>query len=155
VIHVIWMADSSVLWPHSSSNQTLALKKQIRFFSESFRVLPDSFISKNEGMAKGTRAKTGRLEHWRGYTITALVEEPVERVERRVTASLPSRALKPIAMPDDRLRYNHRNTTSCVMALSNTEKQARYRERHLALYEKVDSGDPNLSIHGIGSSVNS
>jgi hypothetical protein len=27
VIHVIWMADSSVLWPHSSSNQTLALKK--------------------------------------------------------------------------------------------------------------------------------
>jgi hypothetical protein len=47
------MADSSVLWPHSSSNQTVALKKKIRFFSESFHAPPDSFISKNEGMAKG------------------------------------------------------------------------------------------------------
>jgi hypothetical protein len=32
--------------------------------------------------------------HHRGYTITALVEELVERAERRVTARLPSRALK-------------------------------------------------------------
>jgi hypothetical protein len=29
-----------------------------------------------------------------GYTITTLVEELVERVERQVTARLPSRALK-------------------------------------------------------------
>jgi hypothetical protein len=41
-----------------------------------------------------TRAKMGRLAHHRGYTITALVEELVERAERRVTARLPSRALK-------------------------------------------------------------
>jgi len=42
----------------------------------------------------GTRAKMGRLARHRGYTITALVEELVERAERRVTARLPSRALK-------------------------------------------------------------
>ena len=36
----------------------------------------------------------GRLARHRGYTITALVEELVERAERRVTARLPSRALK-------------------------------------------------------------
>jgi hypothetical protein len=41
-----------------------------------------------------TRAKMGRLARHRGYTITALVEELVERAERRVTAWLPSRALK-------------------------------------------------------------
>jgi hypothetical protein len=41
-----------------------------------------------------TRAKMGRLARHRGYTITALVEELVERAERRVTARLPSRALK-------------------------------------------------------------
>jgi hypothetical protein len=35
-----------------------------------------------------------RLAHHRGYTITSLVEELVERAERRVTARLPSRALK-------------------------------------------------------------
>jgi hypothetical protein len=42
----------------------------------------------------GTRAKMGRLARRRGYTITALVEELVERGERRVTARLLSRALK-------------------------------------------------------------
>jgi hypothetical protein len=42
----------------------------------------------------GTRVKMGRLARHRGYTITALVEELVERAERRVTARLPSRALK-------------------------------------------------------------
>jgi hypothetical protein len=41
-----------------------------------------------------TRAKMGRLARHRGYTITALVEELVERAERRVTARLPSGALK-------------------------------------------------------------
>jgi macrodomain Ter protein organizer (MatP/YcbG family) len=41
-----------------------------------------------------TRAKMGRLARHRGYTITALVEELVEPAERRVTARLPSRALK-------------------------------------------------------------
>jgi hypothetical protein len=35
----------------------------------------------------------GRLARHRGYTITDLVEELVERAERRVTAGLPSRAL--------------------------------------------------------------
>jgi hypothetical protein len=38
--------------------------------------------------------KWDRLARHRGYTITALVEELVERAERRVTAKLPSRALK-------------------------------------------------------------
>jgi hypothetical protein len=42
----------------------------------------------------GTRAKMGRLARHRGYTITALVEELVERAEQRVTERLPSRALK-------------------------------------------------------------
>jgi adenylylsulfate kinase-like enzyme len=42
----------------------------------------------------GTREKMGRLARHRGYTITALVEELVERAEQRVTARLPSRALK-------------------------------------------------------------
>jgi hypothetical protein len=37
----------------------------------------------------GTRAKMGRLACRRGYTIAALVEELVERAERRVTARLP------------------------------------------------------------------
>jgi hypothetical protein len=41
-----------------------------------------------------TRAKMGRLARYRGYTLTAVVEELVERAERRVTARLPSRALK-------------------------------------------------------------
>ena len=41
-----------------------------------------------------TRAKMGRLARHRGYTITALVEELVERAERQVTTRLPSRALK-------------------------------------------------------------
>jgi predicted DNA-binding ribbon-helix-helix protein len=41
-----------------------------------------------------TRTKMGRLARHRGYTITALVEELVERAERRVTARLPSSALK-------------------------------------------------------------
>jgi hypothetical protein len=36
----------------------------------------------------------GRLASHRGYTITAIVEEPAERAEQRVTAGLPSRALK-------------------------------------------------------------
>jgi hypothetical protein len=36
----------------------------------------------------------GRLARHRGYTIIALVEELVERAERRVTARLPSGALK-------------------------------------------------------------
>jgi hypothetical protein len=40
-----------------------------------------------------TRAKMGRLARYRGYTITTVVEELVERAERRVTAMLPSRAL--------------------------------------------------------------
>jgi hypothetical protein len=40
------------------------------------------------------QAKMGRLARHRGYTLTALVEELVERAERRVTARLPSRALK-------------------------------------------------------------
>jgi hypothetical protein len=38
----------------------------------------------------GTRAKMGRLAHHRGYTITAFVEELIKRVERPVTARLPS-----------------------------------------------------------------
>jgi hypothetical protein len=43
----------------------------------------------------GTRAKMGRpLARHRSYTITDLVEELVERAEWRVTARLPSRALK-------------------------------------------------------------
>jgi hypothetical protein len=42
----------------------------------------------------GTRAKMGRLARHRGYTITALVEELVERAERQVTARLSPRALK-------------------------------------------------------------
>jgi hypothetical protein len=42
-----------------------------------------------------TRAKMVRLAHHHSYTITGLVEEPIERAERRVTARLPSRALKP------------------------------------------------------------
>jgi hypothetical protein len=42
----------------------------------------------------GTRAKIGRLARHRSYTITAFVEELVERAERRVTARLPSRAFK-------------------------------------------------------------
>jgi hypothetical protein len=41
-----------------------------------------------------TRAKMGRLACHRGYTITYLVEELIERAERRVRARLPSRALK-------------------------------------------------------------
>jgi hypothetical protein len=41
-----------------------------------------------------TTTKMGRLARHRGYTITALVEELVERAERRVTARLSSRALK-------------------------------------------------------------
>jgi hypothetical protein len=35
----------------------------------------------------------GRLANHRGYIITSLVKELVERAERRVTARLPSRAL--------------------------------------------------------------
>jgi hypothetical protein len=42
----------------------------------------------------GTRAKMGRLACQGGYTITALVEELVERAEWRETARLPSRVLK-------------------------------------------------------------
>jgi hypothetical protein len=42
----------------------------------------------------GTRTKMGRLARHDGYTITAPVEELVERAERRVTARLPSRAPK-------------------------------------------------------------
>jgi hypothetical protein len=42
----------------------------------------------------GTRAKMGRLARHRGYTITALDQELVEHAERRVTARMPSRALK-------------------------------------------------------------
>jgi hypothetical protein len=42
----------------------------------------------------GTRAKVDRLARHRGYTITDLVEKLVERTERRVTARLPSHALK-------------------------------------------------------------
>jgi hypothetical protein len=42
----------------------------------------------------GTGTKIFRLARHRGYTITAFVEELVERTERRVTARLPSRALK-------------------------------------------------------------
>ena len=38
----------------------------------------------------GTRAKRGRLARHRGYTITALVEEPIKRAEQPVTARLPS-----------------------------------------------------------------
>jgi hypothetical protein len=41
-----------------------------------------------------TRAKMGRLACHRGYTITYLVEELIERAEGRVRARLPSRALK-------------------------------------------------------------
>jgi hypothetical protein len=40
------------------------------------------------------QGETGRLAYHHGYTITTLVEELVERVERQVTARLPSRALK-------------------------------------------------------------
>jgi hypothetical protein len=40
----------------------------------------------------GTKVKIGRLACHRSYTITALVEELVERAERRVTTRLPSRA---------------------------------------------------------------
>jgi hypothetical protein len=36
----------------------------------------------------------GRFARNRGYTITALVEELAERAEQRVTARMPSRALK-------------------------------------------------------------
>jgi hypothetical protein len=42
----------------------------------------------------GNGAKIGCLARHQGYTITALVEKLVERTERRVTARLPSRALK-------------------------------------------------------------
>jgi hypothetical protein len=52
VIHVIWMGDSLVLLLRSSLQSARASKKQIRFFSERFCTPPDSFISKNEGMAK-------------------------------------------------------------------------------------------------------
>src|SRR6202007_2335269 len=76
VIHVIWMADSSVLWPHSSSNQTVALKKQIRFFSESFHAPPDSFISKNEGMAKVSAT------FWRIRAIRRIDDDVVPGVEQ-------------------------------------------------------------------------
>jgi predicted DNA-binding ribbon-helix-helix protein len=41
-----------------------------------------------------TRAKMGRLARHRGYTITALVEELVERAEQRVTAKLSGKALR-------------------------------------------------------------
>jgi hypothetical protein len=37
-----------------------------------------------------TRAKMGRLARHRGYTVTAFVEEVVERTQRRVTASCRS-----------------------------------------------------------------
>src|SRR5580693_2968680 len=53
VIHLIWMGDSLVLLPRSSLQSARASKNKIRFFSESFRTPSDSFISKNEGMAKG------------------------------------------------------------------------------------------------------
>jgi hypothetical protein len=36
----------------------------------------------------------GRFARNRSYTITALVEELAERAEQRVTARMPSRALK-------------------------------------------------------------
>jgi hypothetical protein len=42
----------------------------------------------------GARTKIGRLARHRGYTITALVEELVERTERRVTAQQSGKALK-------------------------------------------------------------
>jgi CBS domain-containing protein len=47
------MGDSLVLLPRSSLQSARASKNKIRFFSESFRTPSDSFISKNEGMAKG------------------------------------------------------------------------------------------------------
>jgi hypothetical protein len=43
----------------------------------------------------GINAKWTGLALHSGYTITNLVEELVERAERRVTARLPSRPLKP------------------------------------------------------------
>jgi hypothetical protein len=52
------MGDSLVLLPRSSLQSAQASKKKIRFFSESFRTPFDSFISKNEGMAKGFRPLT-------------------------------------------------------------------------------------------------
>src|SRR5271163_2928180 len=52
VNHLIWMGDSLVLLPRSSLQSARASKKKIRFFLESFRTPSDSFISKNEGMAK-------------------------------------------------------------------------------------------------------
>jgi predicted DNA-binding ribbon-helix-helix protein len=50
----------------------------------------------------GTRTKMGRLARHRGYTITALVEELVERAERRVTgkAAVPRALGTPITIPN-------------------------------------------------------
>jgi hypothetical protein len=48
----------------------------------------------------GSGGEMGRLARHRGYTITALVEELVSAPNGGVTAGLPSRALKPITMPN-------------------------------------------------------
>jgi hypothetical protein len=45
-------------------------------------------------LTAGTGAKMSRLARHHGYTVTALGKELFERAERRVTARLPSRALK-------------------------------------------------------------
>jgi hypothetical protein len=45
-------------------------------------------------LSAGARAKMERLARHKRYTITALVEELVERAERRVTTKLTGRALK-------------------------------------------------------------
>ncbi len=47
-----------------------------------------------------TRAKMDRLARYKGYTITALVEELVESAERRVTGRLTGKALKAYLDPE-------------------------------------------------------
>ena len=68
-------------------------EKQARYRERHLGV-DDAKVRVGLNLNAGTRAKMGRLARRRGYTITALVEELVERAERRVTARLPSRALK-------------------------------------------------------------
>jgi hypothetical protein len=59
-----------------------------------------------------TRAKIGRLAPHRGYTITALVDELVERAERRVTTRLPSRALTACRIDRPRVPVHLRRAVS-------------------------------------------
>jgi len=58
MIHVIWTGDSLVLLPRSSLQSAYASKKNNPILFKKISHPPDSFISKNEGMAKLADSKS-------------------------------------------------------------------------------------------------